>query len=179
MTFVLTDVVGSSELWEAVPDAMSVALARCDEIIAEAVAAAGGLLLKTKGEGDSTFSVFARASDGVRAAYQMQRALLAESWAADATIRVRAAVHSGEAVERDGDYFGPAVNLVARLRGAAQGGQVLASATTAEIVRRSLPPGCDLVEVGPLELRGITDPVSAWALTSPDLRRLAPRRVAG
>jgi class 3 adenylate cyclase/DNA-binding CsgD family transcriptional regulator len=178
VTFVLTDVVGSTELWETVPDAMSVSLARHDEIVAAAVSAAGGVLLKTKGEGDSTFSVFARASDGVRAAYRMQRALREETWPAEAAIRVRAAVHSGEAVERDGDYFGPAVNLVARLRGAAQAGQILVSATTAGIVRKSLPPGCDLTEVGPFELRGIDDRVAAWALVSPDLQPVVPRRVA-
>ena len=115
VSFVLTDVVGSTELWERAPEEMAVALERHDELVRVAVTAEGGVVLRTKGEGDSTFSVFARASDAVRAAYRLQRAMRTERWPAPAVIRVRAAVHTGEAVERDCDYFGPAVNRVARL----------------------------------------------------------------
>ena len=93
---------------------MAAALERHDEIVRTAITAEGGAVLKTKGEGDSTFSVFARASDALRAAYRLQRAMRTERWPAPATIRVRVAVQSGEAVEREGDYYGPAVNRVAR-----------------------------------------------------------------
>lgn len=169
VTFLLTDVVGSTELWESAPEAMAAALARHDEIVEDVVSAADGLLLKARGEGDSSFSVFNRASVGVLAAYRLQRALRNEQWPAEAGIRARVAVHTGETIERDGDYYGPAVNLVARLRGAAQGGQILVSAPTAAIVRKSLPRGCDLVNVGPLKLRGFADHVVAWELVGPDL----------
>jgi class 3 adenylate cyclase/DNA-binding CsgD family transcriptional regulator len=169
VTFLLTDVVGSTELWDRAPDAMSAAVARHEKIVREAVAAEGGSVLKTKGEGDSTFSVFGRASDGLRAAYRLQQAMRSNPWSADARIRTRVAVHTGEAVEREGDYYGPAVNLVARLRSAAQGDHILVSTATVTIARRALPPGCDLVELGPLKLRGITNPEVAWALVAPDL----------
>ena len=82
-----------------------------------AVEGEGGTVLKSRGEGDSTFSVFTRATDALRAAHRLQVAVRAEVWPASAVIRTRAAVHTGEAVERDGDYFGPAVNRVARLAG--------------------------------------------------------------
>ena len=179
VTFVLTDVVGSTELWDHAPDAMAAAIERHEEIVSEAVSGEGGLVLKTKGEGDSTFSVFVRTTDGLRAAYRLQRALRLERWPADAPLITRVAVHTGEAVERDGDYFGPAVNLVARLRGVALGGQVLVSATTATIARKGLPDGCDLVELGPVELRGITDREAVWALIGPDLDPVAGTGAGG
>ena len=116
VTFVLTDVVGSTELWERAPNVMEKALVRHDEIVAAAVSAENGVLLRSKGEGDSTFSVFWRASDGLRAAYQLQRAMRLEPWPVGVEIRIRVGVDTGEAAERDGDYFGSAVNRVARLR---------------------------------------------------------------
>src|SRR5262245_12058693 len=100
---------------------MDDAIRRCEELIGGAVATNGGLLLKSRGEGDSTLSVFSRATDAVRAAYVAQRSLLAERWRDDTPISVRIAVHTGEAVERDGDYFGPALNRSARLRSIADG----------------------------------------------------------
>jgi class 3 adenylate cyclase/DNA-binding CsgD family transcriptional regulator len=169
VTFVLTDVVGSTELWDRAPEAMTAALARHDEIVTEAVTAEGGALIKSKGEGDSTFSAFVRASDALRAAYRLQQAMRSERWPTGATIRTRVAVHSGEAVERDGDYLGTAVNRVARLRGAAHGGEIIVSAATAAIVRTTLPPGCSFVDLGPIELRGLDEPEPALALTGPDL----------
>ncbi len=110
VTFVLTDIVGSTVMWERAPAAMEAALARHEEIVSEAVADHHGLLLRRRGEGDSTFSVFARASDGVAAAYAAQVAIEAEPWPAGARIAVRFAVHTGESVERDWDYVGQTVN---------------------------------------------------------------------
>src|SRR4051812_4196488 len=100
ITFLLTDVVGSTATWDRAPEAMADALHRHDELVAATVARAGGHLLKSKGEGDSTFNVFHRASDAVRAAVQMQQALLAEVWPAGTDLRVRAALHTGESLER-------------------------------------------------------------------------------
>src|SRR4051794_12696407 len=148
---------------------MTVVLARHDEIVSSAIGAEGGTLLKQKGEGDSTFSVFSRASDAVRAGYRLQRAMAAEPWPLEAVLRTRVAIHTGEAIERDGDYFGPAVNLEARLRGAASGGQLLLSGATAGLVGRMLPDGCALVALGVIELRGIGDPEAVFAVRADNL----------
>ena len=169
VTFVLTDVVGSTELWEKAPTTMAAALARHDQLVTEAVVAEAGTLLKPRGEGDSTFSVFTRASNAVRAAHRLQATIRAEAWPPEAVIRTRVAVHTGEAVERDGDYLGPAVNRVARLRGVANGGEIIVSAATAAIVRAALPAGCELVDIGAVELRGLDHPEPAFVLAAPDL----------
>ena len=116
VTFLLTDIEGSSALWEADPDAMAAALELHDELIAAAARGHGGRLLKTKGEGDSTLTVFRRASDAVAGAVELREALAGASWPGELELRVRIALHTGEAHERDGDYFGPALNRAARLR---------------------------------------------------------------
>jgi class 3 adenylate cyclase/DNA-binding CsgD family transcriptional regulator len=169
VTFVLTDVVGSTELWERRPESMAEALARHEAIVAAAVTAEGGTVLKAKGEGDSTFSVFARASDALRAAYRLQAGMRGERWPAGAEIRTRVAVDTGEAIERDGDFFGAAVSRVARLRGLAGGGDILVGAATAAITRRDLPAGCELVDLGPVALRGLDHAEPAFALAGPGL----------
>lgn len=145
VTFVLTDIVGSTRLWESVPAAMETALARHDEILAAAVADHGGVLLKSRGEGDSTFSVFALATDALATAYAAQVALVAARWPSEAPLAVRFAVHTGEAVERDGDFLGPAVNRAARLRAVAHGREVESSAGAGNSHRR---PFCTSLSVG-------------------------------
>jgi DNA-binding NarL/FixJ family response regulator/class 3 adenylate cyclase len=178
VSFVLTDVEGSTELWEKAPHAMAAALARHDQLVSEAVVAEAGALLKPRGEGDSTFSVFTRASNAVRAAHRLQAAIRAEAWPPEAVIRTRIAVHTGEAVERDGDYLGPAVNRVARLRGVANAGEIIVSAATAAIVRAALPTGSELVDIGAVELRGIDHPEPAFVLAAPDLDPVERTRAA-
>jgi predicted ATPase/class 3 adenylate cyclase len=148
VTFVLSDVESSTRLWEADPDAMGRALARHDAILAQTVREHGGTLLKHKGEGDSAFAVFSRASDAVAAAIAAQRALGVEPWPDGCVIRVRMAVHTGEAELRDGDYYGPAVNRTARLRGIAHGGQTVISQATADLIRDRVPTGARLVDLG-------------------------------
>jgi DNA-binding NarL/FixJ family response regulator/class 3 adenylate cyclase len=178
VSFLLTDVVGSTELWEKAPSAMAAALARHDHLVSEAMAAEGGTLLKARGEGDSTFSVFTRASNALRAAHRLQAAIAAEAWPPEAVIRIRIAVHTGEAVERDGDYLGPAVNRVARLRGVANGGEIIVSAATGAIVRAALPAGCELVDIGAVELCGLEHPEPAFVLAAPDLDPVERTRAA-
>jgi DNA-binding SARP family transcriptional activator/tetratricopeptide (TPR) repeat protein len=165
VSFLLTDVVGSTRLWDSNPAAMADALARHDQLLAAAVAGHGGYLLKARGEGDSTFSVFARASDAAAAALGAQEALAAELWPPGVPIAVRMAVHAGEAVERDSDYYGPAVNRVARLRAIAEGGQVLVSQAAAEIVADHLPKGVSLVRLGDQRLRDLSRPETVYTLT--------------
>ena len=163
VTFLLTDVVGSTELWERFPQAMDRALVRHDEIVTETVAAEGGTVLKARGEGDSAFCVFARATDAVRAAQRLQLAIGAEVWPAETPLTVRAALHSGEAVERDRDFYGPAVNRAARWSIAPAGGVIVGS-TTAALVVDGLPAGCAIVEIGRVRLRGFGADETVYAL---------------
>jgi class 3 adenylate cyclase len=134
---------------------MQTALERHDAIVARAVKENGGVLIRSKGEGDSTFSVFARASDAVVAAHQIQHAISGEAWPAGIVLSVRAGVHTGEAQARDNDYFGPSVNRAARIRALAAGGQIFLSETTAGVVTENLPDGTHLVAAGMRPLRGM------------------------
>jgi predicted ATPase/class 3 adenylate cyclase len=175
-SFVLTDIVGSVSLWERDAEAMSTAVARHDMIVAREVVAAGGELVRTKGEGDSTFSVFAHPADAVEAAVAVQGAVCAEEWPTTAPVRVRVGVHTGDAEPRDGDWYGPAVNRAARLRALADGGQTLVSGVTAGLVADQLPVGMRLLYRGRRALRGIERPEEVWELVAADDPRLAATR---
>jgi tetratricopeptide (TPR) repeat protein len=135
---------------------MAVALERHDTIVGEVVAAHGGTLLKSKLEGDATVSVFARATGCAAAALALLDALAAEPWPDGAEPRLRMAMHTGEAFERNGDYFGPALNRAARLRSLAGAGQVLLSQAVAEVVRDHLPADVVLLDRGHRDLRGLS-----------------------
>jgi predicted ATPase/class 3 adenylate cyclase len=164
VTFLLTDIEGSSALWEADAAAMAATLELHDELIARTVDAHAGRLLKMKGEGDATLTAFRRASDAVACAIQLQRALHDAAWPGGLDLRVRVALHTGEAHERAGDYFGAALNRAARLRSLARGGATVMSQATAEIVREQLPPGAELVELGRQVLRGLSRPENVFEL---------------
>ncbi|MCP4616516.1 MAG: hypothetical protein GY844_08755, partial [Bradyrhizobium sp.] len=127
VTFLFTDIQGSTALWEQHPDAMQTALARHDELSQTQITARGGHVVKSTGDG--FLAVFATASDALSSALALQHALHAETWG-DVTIKVRVGLHSGTAEERDGDYFGPALNRTARLMSAGYGGQILLSRAT-------------------------------------------------
>ncbi|HLG01661.1 MAG TPA: adenylate/guanylate cyclase domain-containing protein [Acidimicrobiia bacterium] len=158
VTFLLTDIVGSTELWDRAAAEMGHALRRHDELVGRAVEQHHGTLVKSKGEGDSSLSVFARASDAAAAAAAIQSAIASEAWPGDCAISIRAGLHTGEAEVRDGDYYGPTVNRAARLRGLAGGGQVVLSAATAALVADHLPDGCSLVVLGEHALKGLRRP---------------------
>jgi class 3 adenylate cyclase len=132
VTFLFTDVEGSTRLWEEHPDEMRFALERHDELLRSAIGSFGGYVFSTAG--DSFAAGFHSAGDAIGGALAAQAALTAESWPAGVTLRVRMGLHVGEAHERDGDYFGPAVNTTARIMSAGHGGQVLASAAVVSIV---------------------------------------------
>lgn len=155
VTFLLTDIEGSTELWESHPVAMAQVLERHDRLAADIIAQRGGYLIKSKGEGDATLSVFRRATDGVLAALDLARAVASEPWRDGIDLRVRMAIHTGEAHERDGDFYGPAVNRAARIRSLAGGGQVLLSQVAAELVRDGLPASASLADLGERSLRGL------------------------
>jgi class 3 adenylate cyclase/DNA-binding winged helix-turn-helix (wHTH) protein len=168
VTFALTDIEGSSGMWEADPKAMASALELHDELIARTAEEHAGRLLKTKGEGDATVTAFRRASDAVETAVELQRVLAEAPWPGGLELRVRIALHTGEAHEREGDYFGPALNRAARLRGLARGGATVISQATAEIVQDRLPRDVELVDLGRQQLRGLTRPERVF-----ELRRVA------
>ncbi len=164
VTFLLTDIEGSTAAWEADADAMAVALARHDEIVEQVVTSRGGRLVKTRGEGDATFSVFDRPSAAAAAAIDLQEAILHEPWALHEPMCIRVALHTGEVELRDGDYFGRAVNRAARLRSLAAGGQILCSGATAELVIDSLSDDVLLVDLGMRQLRNLARPEHVFEL---------------
>ncbi|WP_456320078.1 BTAD domain-containing putative transcriptional regulator [Mycolicibacter senuensis] len=172
VTFLLTDIEGSTAAWEADADAMAVALARHDEIVEQVVTARGGRLIKTRGEGDATFSVFERPSAAAAAAMELQDAILHEPWALCEPMRIRIALHTGEVELRDGDYFGRAVNRAARLRSLALGGQILCSGATAELVIDSLPDDAVLADLGMRALRNLPRPEHVFELRLETRQRL-------
>ncbi len=164
VTFLLTDIEGSTAAWEADGDAMAVALARHDELVGQVVTSHGGRLIKTRGEGDATFSVFDRPSTAAAAAVELQQAMAAEPWAPADPMRIRVALHTGEVELRDGDYFGRAVNRAARLRSIALGGQILCSGATAELVIDSLSDDVVLTDLGMWQLKNLVRPEHVFEL---------------
>jgi class 3 adenylate cyclase len=169
VTFLFTDIEGSTRLWEQHPEAMEAALARHDALAATVIQQHDGILVKHRGEGDSLFAVFARAADAVTGAAMLQQVLNAEPWPAETPLRVRMALHTGDAALRERDYFGAAVNRCARLRAVAHGGQLLLSAATQELVRDSLPEGVSFRDLGEHRLRDLARPERVFQLLHPDL----------
>src|SRR6201999_4478169 len=164
VTFLLTDIEGSTAAWEADAAAMALALARHDELAEQVVTSRGGRLIKTRGEGDATFSVFDRPSAAAAAAIELQDAIAQGPWNLREPMRIRIALHTGEVELRDGDYFGRAVNRAARLRSLAEGGQILCSGATAELVIDSLPDDVVLADLGLRELRNLARPEHVFEL---------------
>jgi class 3 adenylate cyclase len=156
VTLLFTDVEGSTRLWDAERDAMAAALRRHDEILREAIEQAGGYVFKTAG--DSFCAAFSAARAGLDAALAAQRNLAAQSWPTSRPIVVRMALHAGVCEERNGDYFGPAVNRAARLLAVARGGQVLVSGAVAELLSDELPDGVGLRELGTHRLKDLSRP---------------------
>jgi predicted ATPase/DNA-binding CsgD family transcriptional regulator len=175
VTFLLTDVERSTVRWEIESDAMAAAMARHEELIAEVIAAHHGARPLEQGEGDSSVAAFARASDAIRAALDAQRRFHAEPWPTTEPLRVRIAVHTGEARLRDErSYFGPAIVRTARLRSLAHGGQVVVSASTHALVDEDLPPGTGLADLGVHRLKDLARPEHVWQLTHPDIEAEFP-----
>jgi class 3 adenylate cyclase len=164
VTFLLTDIEASTRLWEADADAMAAALAVHDALVARLVERHGGRQLKDKSEGDSTCSVFQRASDAVACAAEVHGALATAMHAGGLQLRLRVALHSGEEQERAGDYLGPTLNRASRLRSLASGGVTVVSQTTAELVRDRLPRELSLVDIGRHELPGLSRPEHIFEL---------------
>jgi class 3 adenylate cyclase len=175
VTFVMTDVEGSTALWEEAPSTMAPALADHEAMIEEAVSANDGIVLRERGEGDSTFSVFTDATAAIAAAVAMQRALARKRWPTPRPIRVRAAIHTGEVRARDRDYYGPVPNRCARLRAVAHGGQTVLSRTARDAMQGSLPSGAALLDLGAHRLKDLSSPEHIYQLCHPELPMDFPR----
>jgi len=169
ITFVFTDIVDSTRLWEEQPDQMKRAHARHTELIVACVRRHGGVVVRERGEGDSTFSVFSVATDALAAVCAVQRAFVTEAWPAEAVIRIRAALHVGTANVRDDDYNSSDVNRCARLRAIAHGGQTVLSQTVYDLTRDGLPDAVTLKDMGPHRLKSLKRPEQVYQLLHPDL----------
>jgi predicted ATPase/class 3 adenylate cyclase/Tfp pilus assembly protein PilF len=167
LTFLFTEIEGSTSLWENDAPAMQAALARHDELLRRSIEERGGYVFKTVG--DAFCAVFATAPDALEAALEAQRLVLKERWAESTPLRVRMALHMGAADERDGDYFGPPVNRVARLLSADHGGQVLLSLPAQELVRDQLPAQTSLRDLGEHRLKDLFRPERIFQLLDPEL----------
>ena len=170
LTFCMSDIEGSTHLWERDPEAMLDALVRHGERIGEAVEAHGGRLLRWMGEGDSTVSVFTSPADAVAAAIAAATALDEEPSVNGQPIRTRFGLHTGTAEIRDGVYVGTTLNLTARIRNEASGQEILLSEMTATLVQQKLPRGYTIVALGEHRLKGIGRPQPIRALAGPGVR---------
>jgi class 3 adenylate cyclase len=163
VTLLLADVEGSTRLWETQPAEMTAAIARLNQAVSEVIAGHDGVRPVEQGEGDSFVAAFARASDAVSAALELQRAPLAP-------IRLRIGVHTGEVQLRDeGNYAGPTINRTARLRDLGHGGQTLLSGATEQMVVDRLPADTWVTDLGTHPLRDLPRPERVVQLCHPDL----------
>jgi class 3 adenylate cyclase len=167
VTFLFTDIEGSTRLWEERPDAMRSAMDRHDELLREAIEAHDGYVVKTTGDG--FHAAFWAADAGVVAAVAAQRALDNEAWPLPEPLRVRMGLHTGVASLRDGDYFGSSLNRAARLMGVAHGGQVVCSQATTDLAREVLAEGVDFVDLGEHRLRDLSRAEHVFQVCAPGL----------
>ena len=170
VTFLMTDVVESTPIWLQKRAQMYAAMKRHDQLLTAAIEGNGGIVLKERGEGDSFFAVFLRATDAVAAAFDAQKALMSEPWTDRIPISVRMAVLTGEADAQDRDYRAPAVNRCAKLRRRAVGNQILVSETTYSIVADILRDDIRLVSVGKRRLEGHDRPEEVYVVQHPKLQ---------
>jgi len=167
VTFLFTDIEGSTSLWEQESEAMRIALQRHNVLLAAAIQRHQGYVFKTVG--DAFCVTFDAAPNALAAACQIQTELAAEHWPTRTPLRVRIALHTGPAYLCAGDYFGTTVNRCARLLAVTSGGQTLLSSATEVLLRGALPPGTSLGDAGLLRLRDLPHPVHVFQLVHPGL----------
>jgi predicted ATPase/class 3 adenylate cyclase len=172
VTFLFTDLEGSTRLWEEQPGAMEWALARHDQIVRDSIEAHQGHVVKQTGDG--FHAVFAVASDAIVAAVEAQATLEREPWPVTARLAVRMGIHSGKTQERGGDYYGSATNRAARLMGVGHGGQIVVSDVAASLVGDNLVDGVEFVPLGEHRLRDLAAPLAVFQLAAPGLRSEFP-----
>ncbi|HEY1345639.1 MAG TPA: DUF4062 domain-containing protein [Streptosporangiaceae bacterium] len=170
VTFLLTDIEGSTRLWEAVPEAMEAALERHNRLLAEVIEGHGGVVVTSRGEGDSFFAVFPSAAAAVEAAGVCQLRLGTEKWPTGAALRVRMGLHTGEARVHGSDQVDHApINRCARMKAAGHGGQVLVTKTTRDLAGGRLGGGFGLKRLGEFRLRDLAEAELIYQLTHDDL----------
>ncbi|HXW75894.1 MAG TPA: adenylate/guanylate cyclase domain-containing protein, partial [Candidatus Eremiobacteraceae bacterium] len=167
VTFLFTDIEGSTERWERHREAMKAAVHKHNEILRAAIEKHSGHVFKTVG--DAFCAAFYNVADAIAAALDAQVSLANEDWKNVDGLKVRMAIHTGHTDERDGDYFGPAVNRVARLLGIGHGGQVLVSGASADLAQGELPPRAALRDLGAHRLKDLTHPEQVYQLVAPAL----------
>ncbi len=153
LAFLFTDIEGSTSLWERHPATMPETLARHDAIMRRSIEAYEGVVFKTIG--DAFCAVFTNSADALYAAVHAQQELASQDWGEIEPIRVRMAIHRGAVTDRDGDYFGPTLNRIARLVAAGHGGQILLSRQAVEDVGGRMPPGGRLIDLGEHRLKDL------------------------
>lgn len=172
VAFLFSDIEGSTVRWERHPGAMSAAVRRHDDLLTSVVAARGGNVFKTLGDG---FCIaFGDVSAAIGAALDAQRALQQENWSDVDGLRVRMALHLGESEQRGSDHFGPSVNRIARLLAAGHGGQILISGALADTLHSALPDGASLRPLGTFRLKDLQAPERIYQLLADDLPQSFP-----
>lgn len=174
LTFFMTDIEGSTRLWDVSSGTGKEALTRHNRLIEEQVDQNQGQVVEAGREGDAILAVFRQAADGLACALGTQLAFGREQWPPGVEIAVRIAVHTGEAELRSDHYIGKPLYRCARLMALAHGGQVLLSATTADVAADSIPEGADLLDLGLHQLKDLTRPEHVYQLLHPDLRQDFP-----
>jgi predicted ATPase/class 3 adenylate cyclase len=167
VTFLFTDIEGSTRLWQAAPDGMRIWLERHDSLLRRAAEGHGGYVFSAGGDGLA--AAFSRAGEAVAAALFAQRGLADQDWPEGISLKVRMGLHTGEADERDGDYFGSDVSRAARLMAIAHGGQIVCSPATADLVGAHLPAGVALVDLGVHRLRDLSEPLRVFEVVGDGL----------
>jgi predicted ATPase/class 3 adenylate cyclase/DNA-binding NarL/FixJ family response regulator len=169
VTFLLSDIEGSTRLWQDEPEVMAGAVSEHYALLREAVSRHGGVWPVEQGEGGSMVAAFSRGSDAVAAALELQRCIRTHEWPDGLALRVRVALHTAEAQLRDeGNDFGLALSRCARLRELAHGGQVLVSRATHDLVVDRLPTGARLADRGVHRLRDLGRPEHVHELLDED-----------
>ncbi len=167
VTFLFTDIEGSTKLWEEFPAEMGASLARHDALVREAIERHDGYVFKTVG--DAFCAAFHTAPQALLAVVEAQLAIHAETWPSGLSLKVRMALNTGSAEVRDDDYFGPSLNRVARLLAIAHGGQAILSDVTHDLCRDVLPESVTLRALGEHRLKDLGRPESVYQVCHPDL----------
>ena len=171
VTFLFTDIEGSTQLWEREPERMQPALARHDALVRASIAGSGGTVVKMTGDG--VHAAFDQPDAALEAAVSIQCGLVRFE-AEGLELRARCGIHLGEVERRDDDYFGSAVNRAARIMGAAHGGQILLSEALADRVRKHLPASTSLRDLGRVRLKDLAVPEHVYQLVHPELQQDFP-----
>ncbi len=172
LTFLFTDIEGSTSKWEEQPEQMAQAVGRHDTLLRDTVNEHHGRIVKTTGDG--IYAAFETPADGVASVVAIQLALLDPAATAGMGLRIRCGLHTGPVQARDNDYFGSTINRTARIMNAAHGGQILVSQAIAEQLRDALPADVSLKDLGSVRLKGLATTEAVFQVVHPQLYQNFP-----